>query len=71
MARISPGDPIGLDFGLLVAAGPTANPAAQGVDRIDSQYFRANIDPTELYVTSPPGSTRYRLKAGKPGSATW
>jgi hypothetical protein len=26
----------------------------------DQQYFRANIDPSELYVQSPPGSTAHR-----------
>jgi uncharacterized protein with NAD-binding domain and iron-sulfur cluster len=28
-----------------------------------SDLWRANIDPTERYVTSPPGSTAARLKA--------
>lgn len=69
-SRRPPADPTGLDFDLLVApASPGAkgqggqDQGAQGVDRIDSQFYRANIDPTERYVTSPPGSTRYRLKA--------
>ncbi|HEY2660350.1 MAG TPA: NAD(P)-binding protein [Caulobacteraceae bacterium] len=53
-----PGDPAGLDFGLLVD-----NSGAKGVARFDSQFWRANIDPTERYVASPPGSTKYRLKA--------
>ena len=54
------GDPMGLDFGLLV---DTQNPNAQGVQRFDSQFWRANIDPTERYVASPPGSIDYRLEA--------
>lgn len=54
------GDPMGLDFGLLV---DTQNPNAQGVQRFDSQFWRANIDPTERYVSSPPGSVDYRLEA--------
>ena len=54
------GDPNGLDFDLLV---DTRNPAAQGVQRFDSQFWRANIDPTERYVTSPPGSIAARLEA--------
>jgi uncharacterized protein with NAD-binding domain and iron-sulfur cluster len=54
------GDPMGLDFDLLV---DTDNPAAQGVERFDSQFWRANIDPTERYVTTPPGSVKYRLEA--------
>ena len=54
------GDPMGLDFGLIV---DTENPDAQGVQRFDSQFWRANIDPTERYVASPPGSTDFRLEA--------
>lgn len=54
------GDPNGLDFDLLV---DTQNGAAQGVQRFDSQFWRANIDPTERYVTSPPGSVEARLEA--------
>jgi uncharacterized protein with NAD-binding domain and iron-sulfur cluster len=54
------GDPMGLDFDLLV---DTDNPAARGVQRFDSQFWRANIDPTERYVTTPPGSVKYRLEA--------
>ncbi|MBI1200291.1 MAG: NAD(P)-binding protein [Phenylobacterium sp.] len=54
------GDPMGLDFGLLV---DTSDCGAEGVQRFDSQFWRANIDPTERYVTSPPGSVAYRLEA--------
>lgn len=54
------GDPMGLNFALLV---DTENPNAQGVQRFDSQFWRANIDPTERYVASPPGSTDFRLEA--------
>jgi hypothetical protein len=32
-----------------------------GVHRLDSQYWRANVDPSERYVQSVVGSTRYRL----------
>jgi uncharacterized protein with NAD-binding domain and iron-sulfur cluster len=60
------GDPMGLDFDLLV---DTDDPAAQGVKRFDSQFWRANIDPTERYVTTPPGSVRYRLEAWRSGFA--
>jgi uncharacterized protein with NAD-binding domain and iron-sulfur cluster len=55
-----PGDPVGLDFELLV---DTRDPAAAGIRRFDAQFWRANIDPTERYVTSPPGSVGYRLDA--------
>lgn len=54
------GDPMGLDFGLLV---DTRDGGAEGVSRFDSQFWRANIDPTERYVSSPPGSVDYRLEA--------
>jgi len=56
-----PGDPMGLDFSLLQPHDPAS--AGQGVQRFDQQFWRANIDPTERYVTSPPGSTAARLKA--------
>lgn len=54
------GDPMGLDFDLLI---DTREVDAQGVHRFDSQFWRANIDPTERYVTTPPGSVKYRLEA--------
>jgi uncharacterized protein with NAD-binding domain and iron-sulfur cluster len=60
-----PGDPVGLDFSLLVPY-EAAN-AGSGVRRFDQQFWRANIDPTERYVTSPPGSTGARLKAWDSG----
>jgi uncharacterized protein with NAD-binding domain and iron-sulfur cluster len=49
-------NPTALDWGLLVAP-----PGAQGVGRFDSQFWRANIDPSERYVLSLPGSTAARL----------
>jgi uncharacterized protein with NAD-binding domain and iron-sulfur cluster len=56
-----PGDPMGLDFSLLQSYDEAT--AGQGVARFNQQFWRANIDPTERYVTSPPGSTAARLKA--------
>jgi len=56
-----PGDPIGMDFSLL--QGYDEETAGVGTKRFDQQFWRANIDPTERYVLSPPGSTKYRLKA--------
>ena len=69
-AQNPPGDPVGFDFTLLVDTGPPIR--ADGLPnvgnaRIESQYWRANIDPSERYVTSPPGSTRHRLKAWDTG----
>lgn len=38
-----------------------------GEARLDSQYIRVNVDPTERYVLSVPKSTFYRLKPGDSG----
>lgn len=38
-----------------------------GVQRFDSQFWRANIDPSERYVQSLPGSNQYRIKTGATG----
>ena len=40
---------------------------ATGVARFDSQYWRANVDPSERYVMSVVNSTRYRLAADQSG----
>ncbi len=58
-------DPIGLDFGLLHSQDPKA--PVDGAKRFETQFWRANIDPTERYVTSPPGSAKYRIKADATG----
>ena len=47
---------------LLAASG-----AARGLARFEQQYFRANIDPSERYVLSVPGSTQYRLRSDQSG----
>lgn len=60
-----PGDPMGLDFSLL--QGYDEDNAGQGAQRFSQQFWRANIDPTERYVTSPPGSTAARIKAWDTG----
>jgi len=39
----------------------------RGEQRADAQYYRANVDPSERYVLSLPGSTQYRLKPGGSG----
>lgn len=38
-----------------------------GPDRLGAQYFRANLDPSDRYVQSLPGSGRYRLTPGGTG----
>jgi uncharacterized protein with NAD-binding domain and iron-sulfur cluster len=40
---------------------------ATGVQRFDAQYWRANVDPSERYVMSVAGSTRYRLRTDQSG----
>lgn len=53
------------------AGGPGAFPwqwlvdakAGSGPARFDSQYWRANVDPSERYVMSVVNSTQYRLNA--------
>lgn len=62
-----PGDMIGFDFSQLVC--PYDDARTLGVARLGQQFWKPNIDPTERYVTSPPGSTKYRLKAWDSGFA--
>ena len=46
-----------LDWDLLVAPE-----SVKGVDRLDHQYIRANIDPWERYTLSEPNTMQYRIK---------
>ncbi len=41
--------------------------AAASEARIDGQYLRANVDPSDRYVLSLPGTGRYRLRADESG----
>jgi len=38
-----------------------------GSDRLKSQYWRANVDTTELFILTVAGSVQYRLKSGESG----
>ncbi|MEQ8346837.1 MAG: NAD(P)-binding protein [Sneathiellaceae bacterium] len=38
-----------------------------GEARLDAQFWRANIDPTERYVLSLPGTLKYRMEPGQSG----
>jgi uncharacterized protein with NAD-binding domain and iron-sulfur cluster len=60
-AVVSHGSP-GLDWDVLVDPS-----GATGQQRLDAQYLRANINPSELYVQSPAGSTRHRLRPDESG----
>jgi uncharacterized protein with NAD-binding domain and iron-sulfur cluster len=37
------------------------------VERLASQFWRANVDPSERYVQSLPGTDRYRLRTDQTG----
>lgn len=39
----------------------------RGPDRLQAQYVRANTDPSDRYVQSPPGSGRHRISPGSTG----
>jgi uncharacterized protein with NAD-binding domain and iron-sulfur cluster len=55
-------NPQGLDWNLLVDPNNS-----EGENRFNSQYWRVNINPTERYVMSVPGSIKYRLKTDESG----
>ncbi len=56
----TPENPTGLNLDLL--ADPLNRPNVSGLEKLNAQYFTANIDPSERYVLSLPGSGKYRLK---------
>jgi uncharacterized protein with NAD-binding domain and iron-sulfur cluster len=61
---VSPPGSEALDWELLTDLHNRAGPA-----RLDAQYWRANVNPSDRYVLSLPGSTAYRLRAGESGFA--
>jgi uncharacterized protein with NAD-binding domain and iron-sulfur cluster len=54
--------PDGFNWDLLAGGGPVTGP-----DRLDSQYWRANVDPSDRYVQSLPGTGQYRLRVDGSG----
>jgi len=56
--------PEGFDWRLLV---DDREPPGRGEARFDAQFFRANVQPTERYVLSLPGTVRHRLHPGDSG----
>ena len=54
--------PDGFDWSVLCAPDGTTGEA-----RFDSQYWRANVDPSERYVRTVPGSTKVRLRSHQSG----
>jgi uncharacterized protein with NAD-binding domain and iron-sulfur cluster len=51
-----------LDWSVMVDPGKQSGEA-----RLDAQFWRANIDPSERYVLSLPGTSAYRLDPAKSG----
>jgi uncharacterized protein with NAD-binding domain and iron-sulfur cluster len=61
---------VGADGGFrwdLLCAHGTDPAAASGPQRFGFQYWRANVDPSDRYVQSLPGSDQYRLRADGSG----
>ena len=52
----------GLDWALLHDSA-----GGDGEERLDRQFFRVNIDPTERYVASFPNTSKFRLKPDESG----
>lgn len=66
-------DGSGFRWSLLCDGSATSNSTTAGAtptaERLATQYWRANIDPSDLYVQSLPGTDRYRLQPGASGFA--
>ena len=60
--RFAPQGARDLDWSLLYDPSGAVGPA-----RLLAQYFRANINPSDRYVQSVPGSTPFRLGSGSSG----
>lgn len=56
-------NPSGLNWDLVIDYDNNV----QGAKRFKSQYWRVNINPSERYVLSIPGSSKYRLKTDESG----
>ena len=52
----------GINWDLLCASNNK-----KGLERFEEQFWRGNIDPSERYVMSVPGSTKFRIKPGETG----
>lgn len=56
------------DWSLLVKNGEIVKPTGKYTDkRFDTQFWRANVEPSERYVLSVAGSSKYRLRADESG----
>lgn len=64
------GDPFAFDFDLLHPSEPeTAKTRKKGSARFEDQYWRVNCNPSDHYVSTPPGSPKWRLPAHGAGFA--
>ena len=61
-AAIEPGEPTALDYSKMYDPNN-----GTGVERLDAQWIRANVTPTECCVGSAKGTTNYRLPADGSG----
>jgi len=59
--------PWGFKYSLLHCVDPDDKSSSEGSDRMKQQFVRVNIDPTERYVLSLPGSAGCRLRAWDSG----
>ncbi len=60
----------GAGFRWSLLCGNTGDSGGTGAaDAFDSQYWRANVDPSDRYVQSVPGSGRYRIAPADTGYA--
>jgi uncharacterized protein with NAD-binding domain and iron-sulfur cluster len=69
IAALWPGavDREGFRWELLCDGAPSTTGIDAGAERLETQYWRANIDPSDLYVQSLPGTDQYRLRPGASG----
>ena len=58
--------PLAFEDGKFVEELLVTAPGLPPERRFDAQYFRANVDPSERYVLTVPGSTRHRLTSKDP-----
>lgn len=56
-----------LNFNILYPTDTTPLPLVPASGLFDQQFWRANVDPSELYVLSCKGTTQFRLHSGDTG----
>ena len=47
--------------------GPCGDNPVDGPSRLETQYWKANVDPSDMYVQSLPGTGRFRIAPGSTG----